>query len=186
MKDSDIIALYHARDERAIAVTEQQYGTYCMHIAHNILQNMQDSEECVNDTWLVTWNSIPPARPDVLKTYVGRITRNLSINRRKSKMRDKRGGGEVMLALDELAEVAALGEDVREHYDKLEFAASFNRFLRSLPERDCNIFIRRYYHVDSVESIAKRYGISTANVFKILSRTRQKLKDFLIGEGYAL
>ena len=157
-----------------------------MSIAQSILQNMQDSEECVNDTWLVTWNSIPPACPDVLKTYVGRITRNLSINRYKKVHREKRGSGEVALALDELAEVAAPGEDVREHYDKMEFAKSFNRFLRELPERECNIFIRRYYHVDSVEDIAKRYGISSANVFKILSRTRKKLKDFLAKEGYAL
>ena len=186
MKDQDIIALYYARDERAIAVTEQQYGTYCMGIAVRILQNMQDSEECVNDTWLVTWNSIPPACPDVLKTYVGRITRNLSINRRKHKNREKRGGGEAELALDELAEVAAPGEDVTAHYDKMAFAEAFNRFLRALPERDCNVFVRRYYHVDSVENIAKRYGISKANVFKILSRTRQKLKIFLQEEGFAL
>ena len=186
MKDQDIIALYNARDERAIAVTEQQYGTYCMGIATRILQNMQDSEECVNDTWLITWNSIPPARPEVLKTYVGRITRNLSINRRKRNLRDKRGGGEVELALDELAEVAAPDEDVRVHFDKLEFAEAFNRFLRSLPERDCNIFVRRYYHVDSVENIARKHGISKANVFNILSRTREKLKDFLIKEGFVL
>ncbi len=186
MKDADIIALYQARDERAIAVTEQRYGTYCMHIAQNILQNMQDSEECVNDTWLVTWNSIPPACPDVLKTYVGRITRNLSINRRKHQTREKRGSGEAVLALDELAEVASPDEDVRVQFDRLAFAEALNRFLRSLPERDCNIFIRRYYHVDSVENIAKRYGITTTNVFKILSRTRQKLKDFLVKEGYAL
>ena len=186
MKDQDIIALYNARDERAIAVTEQQYGTYCMGIAIRILQNMQDSEECVNDTWLITWNSIPPACPDVLKTYVGRITRNLSINRRKSKMRNKRGGGEVELALEELAEVAAPGEDVSSYYERLEFAHSFNLFLRDLPERDCNVFVRRYYHVDSIEDIAKRYGISKANVFKILSRTRQKLKEFLQKEGFAL
>ena len=186
MKDSDIIAMYNARDERAITVTEQRYGTYCMGIAQNILKNLQDSEECVNDTWLVTWNSIPPARPDVLKTYVGRVTRNLSINRYKQKRREKRGGGQADLVLDELTEVASPGEDVSSYYERLEFARALNRFLRTLPERDCNIFIRRYYHVDSVEDIAVRYGVSSANVFKILSRTRQKLKIFLEEEGYAL
>ncbi len=186
MKDQQILALYRARDERAIAITEQQYGRYCLGIAQNILKNMQDSEECVNDTWLVAWNSIPPACPDVLKTYVGRITRNLSINRYKSKHRGKRGGSEATLALDELAEVADPDADVRSYYDKLVFAEALNRFLRALPERECNVFIRRYYHVDSVESIAKRYGISTANVFKILSRTRQKLKIFLQEEGFTL
>ena len=186
MQDHEIVALYHQRDERAIVQTESKYGAYCTGIAQNILQNMQDSEECVNDTWLVTWNSIPPACPDVLKTYVGRVTRNLSINRYKQKRREKRGGGQVELALDELAEVAAPGEDVGSYYERLEFARLFNRFLRELPERDCNVFIRRYYHVDSVEDIAKRYGITPANVFKLLSRTRLKLKIFLEEEGFAV
>ncbi|MBQ7379939.1 MAG: sigma-70 family RNA polymerase sigma factor [Clostridia bacterium] len=186
MQDYQIIELYQARDERAIAKTAEKYGSYCLSIAQNILQNMQDSEECVNDTWLQTWNSIPPACPNVLKTYVGRITRNLSINRYKAKKRDKRGGGEVVLALDELTDVASPEQSVQQYMDKQEFAEAFNRFLRTLPERECNIFIRRYYHVDSVESIAKRYGISKANVFKILSRTRQMLKTFLESEGFAL
>jgi len=186
MQDHQIIALYNQRDERAIEQTAQKYGSYCLSIAQNILRNMQDSEECVNDTWLQTWNSIPPACPTVLKTYVGRITRNLSINRYKSKNRDKRGGGEATLALDELAEVASMDQSTQRYVDHLVFAESFNRFLRSLPERDCNIFIRRYYHVDGVEAIAKRYGISKANVFKILSRTRQALKVFLEEEGFAL
>ena len=186
MQDNQIIALYFARDERAITETANKYGSYCMSIAQNILRNMQDSEECVNDTWLQTWNSIPPACPNVLKTYVGRITRNLSINKYKSEKREKRGGGEVALALDELTDVAAPGDELQQYIDKQEFAEAFNRFLRSLPARDCNIFVRRYYHVDSVESIAKRYGLSRANVFKILSRTRQALKAFLESEGFAL
>ena len=104
----------------------------------------------------------------------------------KSEKREKRGGGEVALALDELTDVAAPGDELQQYIDKQEFAEAFNRFLRSLPARDCNIFVRRYYHVDSVESIAKRYGLSRSNVFKILSRTRQALKAFLESEGFAL
>ena len=184
MQDSEIIELYNARDERAIAQTEQKYGSYCISIAQNILHNMQDSEECVNDTWLITWNSIPPAHPPVLKHYLGKITRNLSLNRYKAKNRDKRGGGEVELALEELGDVATTGDEVQSHMERMAFAQAFNRFLHSLPERECNIFIRRYYHLDSAESIAKRYGLSTANVFKILSRTRKSLKVFLEKEGW--
>lgn len=186
MQDNQIIALYNARDERAISQTAQKYGGYCMSIAQNILHNMQDSEECVNDTWLQTWNSIPPACPTVLKSYVGRITRNLSLNRYKAKHRDKRGGGEVALALDELGEVAADEYEVQTQMERMEFADAFNRFLWSLPKRECNIFIRRYYHLESVDEIAKRYGLSHANVFKILSRTRQSLKAFLEKEGFAV
>ena len=186
MTDREIIALYNARNEQAVVQTEKKYGSYCLSIAQNILRNMQDSEECVNDTWLQTWNSIPPACPTVLKTYVGRITRNLSINRYKAKNREKRGGGESALALDELADVAAPGQDIQQQMDRLEFAEAFNRFLWSLPERDCSMFIRRYYHVEAVETIAKRYGTSKANVFKILSRTRQKLRTFLEEEGFSI
>ena len=186
MQDSQIIELYNARDERAIAESACKYGAYCTSIAQNILHNMQDSEECVNDTWLVTWNSIPPASPPVLKHYLGKITRNLSLNRYKAKNRDKRGGGQVELALDELAEVAAPGQDVQSQMERYAFSTAFDRFLRALPERECSIFIRRYYHLDSVESIAARYGLRTENVFKILSRTRKKLKIFLEEEGFAL
>ena len=186
MQDDQIIALYNARDERAIAETDRKYGDYCTSIAQNILHNMQDSEECVNDTWLITWNSIPPICPPVLKHYLGKITRNLSLNRYKAKNRDKRGGGEVALALDELAEVAAPGDDVQSQMERQAFGEAFNRFLHGLPARECDIFIRRYYHLDSVESIAARYGLSTANVFKILSRTRKSLKEFLEKEGFAV
>ena len=186
MQDDQIIALYNARDERAIAETDRKYGDYCTSIAQNILHNMQDSEECVNDTWLITWNSIPPVCPPVLKHYLGKITRNLSLNRYKAKNRDKRGGGEVALALDELAEVAAPGDDVQSQMERQAFGEAFNRFLHGLHARECDIFIRRYYHLDSVESIAARYGLSTANVFKILSRTRKSLKEFLEKEGFAV
>lgn len=186
MQDNQIIALYNARDERAIVETDRKYGDYCTSIAQNILHNMQDSEECVNDTWLITWNSIPPVCPPVLKHYVGKITRNLSLNRYKAKNCDKRGGGEVELALEELGEVAAPGEDMQSQMEKQAFFEAFDRFLNALPARECNIFIRRYYHLDSADSIANRYGLSTANVFKILSRTRKSLKAFLEKEGFVI
>lgn len=186
MQDEQIITLYNERDEQAIVETDAKYGKYCMSIAQNILQNMQDSEECVNDTWLHTWNAIPPAHPFDLKTFVGKITRNLSINRFKFRTRAKRGGGEAVLAIDELCEVAAPDSDIESQLQKEEFARILNEFLHGLSERDCNVFIRRYYFVDSVEDIADRYSLRYDNVLKILSRARKKLRQSLEGEGYSV
>lgn len=186
MQDSDIIALYHARNEQAISESSGKYGKYCLSIAHNILHNMQDAEECVNDTWLRAWNSIPPARPDSLQLYLGGITRHLSLDRYRSAHREKRGGGEMVLALDEIGEVACPGTDVQSQAEESEFYEVFNRFLWTLPERDCNVFIRRYYYIDSIDTIAVRYDLSPSNVKKILSRTRAKLLGHLRKEGYVL
>ncbi len=186
MQDQEIIDLYNKRDEQAIVQTESKYGSYCMSIAQNILQNMQDSEECVNDTWLHTWNSIPPAQPNNLRTYLGKITRNLSFNRYEMRNRQKRGGGEVVLALDEIGQVASAEADLAAHIERQEFARILNAFLWSLPERDCSIFIRRYYYVESVDEIADRFALSKAAVFKILSRARNKLRTALEQEGYTV
>ena len=186
MQDQEIIALYNARNENAIVQTQTQYGTYCMSIAQNILHNLQDSEECVNDTWLSTWTSIPPVRPTSLKGYVGMITRNLSLNRFEHLHRVKRGGAEMVMALDEIAEIADPDAHPQKQIDEQEFARILNAFLRGLPERDCGIFIRRYYYVQSVDEIAHYYRLGRANVFKILSRTRIKLREQLAKEGYSV
>ncbi len=186
MQDQDIIALYNARNEQAIAESSTKYGYYCTSIALNILHNMQDAEECVNDTWLSAWNSIPPTKPNHLQLYLGGITRHISLDRFRKNNAAKRGGGELMLALDEMHDVVASDADVPSQIAEQEFSESFNRFLRSLPERDCNIFIRRYYYLDPITLIAKRYGLSVANVQKILSRTRNKLRAHFEKEGYAV
>ncbi len=182
MQDDLIIALYYQRNEQAIVKTGEKYGSYCTCIAQNILHNVQDSEECVNDTWLCAWNSIPPANPPVLRTYLGRITRNFAINRYKEKHRQKRGGYTVE-AICELRDIASSENEVQEQIDKQEFARVFNAFLYSLPERDCNVFLRRYFYAESAQEIAKRYGLKQDNVLKILSRTRLKLKEYLKEEG---
>lgn len=186
MQDSQIIELYFMRDEQAIVQSAEKYGVYCTSIAQNILRNLQDSEECVNDTWLSAWNSIPPAKPSVLKTYLGKITRNLAINKWRRTHSEKRGSGEIAVALDEIKQVTDAGYDVSDSFREKEFMRIFNLFLRSLPERERNIFIRRYYFADSVPNIAMWFGVSQANVFKILSRTRAKLKDYLDKEWYAI
>ena len=179
MLDSQIIELYDARDERAIAETAKKYGSFCTGIAMGILQNLQDAEECVNDTWLRTWNSIPPARPSILKAYLGRITRNLALDKYKAAQRQKRGCGELAVAFDEISEITASDYRVDDAWREQEFVELINAFLYSLPERDRRIFVRRYFFTDTVPAIAKRFGISQANVLKILSRTRQKLKNYL-------
>ncbi len=186
MQDKDIIDLYFARNEQAIAESSNKYGYYCTSIAQNILHNMQDAEECVNDTWLRAWNSIPPAKPDHLQLYLGGITRHISLDRFRRQNAAKRGGGEIVLAIDEMHDVVAADADLATEIADREFSEIFNRFLWSLPKRDCNIFIRRYYYLDPIPLIAKRYGLSVSNVQKILSRTRQKLREYLEKEGYAV
>ena len=184
MQDQDIIALYFARSEQAIKESSNKYGQYCLSIAQNILRSLQDAEECVNDTWLRAWNSIPPACPDHLQLYLGGITRHLSLDRYRTLRREKRGGGELVVALDEMQELACPDTDVRTLMEEREFYDVLNGFLRSLSLRERNLFIRRYYYVDSIETIAKRFGLTSNNVKKILSRTRVKLRDYLEKEGY--
>ncbi|MBR6679773.1 MAG: sigma-70 family RNA polymerase sigma factor [Clostridia bacterium] len=184
MDDRRIIELYNQRHEKAISETSLKYGKYCFSIANNILGDPRDSEECVNDTWLKTWNSIPPHEPTSLKLFLGKITRNLSFNKYKESHRQKRGGGEIELALDEIDEIVADVRDIESELEEKAFIGTVNRFLHSLPERDCNIFIRRYFHAYSVQRIAQKYDMSENNVSKVLSRTREKLKKYLRSEGY--
>lgn len=186
MQDRDIIDLYFARDERAITESSHKYGTYCLSIAHNILCNMQDAEECVNDTWLRAWNSIPPACPERLGQYLGGITRHISLDKHRYNTRQSRGGGEVTVAYDEIHEIVDSGINVTTQTEQREMLLAIDRFLWSLPERECNVFIRRYYHLDAMKDIAKRYGLTVSNVKKILSRTREKLRIFLEKEGYTV
>lgn len=183
MHDNQIVDLYIARDERAIGETNQKYGTYCLQVANHILSDRQDAEETVNDTWLRAWNSIPPNRPGVLKLYLAKITRNLSFSRYRAQTAQKRGGGEIMVALDELAECVGNGEDIESRLDRQELTASIQRLLKTVSLRDRNIFIRRYFFVESIADIAQRYGLKESNVLMILTRVRKKLKEHLIKEG---
>lgn len=186
MEDFSIIELYWQRDERAIRESNQKYGSYCLMVAHNILNNREDSEECVSDTWLGAWNSIPPARPERLQAFFSKITRRLAIDRFRKKTAEKRGGGKTALVIEELEECTACSYDTETEFFQKEFARDLSLFLRSLPKRERNIFLRRYFFVYSTADIAKTYGIKESNVLVILSRTRLKLKDFLRKEGYTL
>ena len=186
MEDGKILELYFQRDENAIKETSAKYGAYCYSIADNILHNKQDCEECVNDTWINAWNSIPPQRPVKFKLYLARITRNLSFNLFNSRNTKKRGGGEMHLILDELSECVAGRDNVENEYIAKELGQSIQQFVRALPERDGNVFLRRYFFCEPISAIAKRYALTQNNVTVILSRTRKKLQKHLIKEEYFL
>ena len=184
MEDSQIIELYWQKDADAIMETANKYGAYCFTIAENILHNTEDSEECVNDTWLHAWNIIPPQKPNVLRMFLAKITRNLSFDRFHARKAEKRGGGEIVLVLDELAECLAGGSDVEAAYEAAELEQCICCFVRALPERDRNVFVRRYFFTEPISAIAERYSLTVNNVTVILSRTRKKLKTELMKEGY--
>lgn len=184
MEDSKIVELYLQRNENAIIETGIKYGAYCFKIADNILHNREESEECVNDTWFNTWNAIPPQIPRKLQMFLAKITRNLSFNRYNSRSAKKRGGGEIVFVLDELAECLVCESDVASEYEAKELGQCVRRFVWELPERDGNVFVRRYFFTEPVSQIARRYALSENYVMVILSRTRAKLKTHLIKEGF--
>ena len=184
MEDKQIIELFWQRNEAAIEETSKKYGAYCFTIADNILNNQEDAEECLNDTWLKAWNAIPPQKPDNLRLFLAKITRNLSLNRVEAQNAKKRGSGEFALVLDELSECIASYSDVENTYLAKELGESVRKFVRKLPEREGNVFVRRYFFMESVVAIAKKYRLTENHVMVMLSRTRKKLKKYLIKEGY--
>ena len=181
--DNEIIEMFWMRNETAIRETEAKYGNYCFSVANNILGNREDAEECVSDTWLTAWNTIPPKRPKILRLFLARITRRSAFDRYRRNTATKRGGGEMEASLEELAESLPAESDVEADYSVKEMNLCINSFLATLPERDGDVFIRRYFYVESTEEIAKRYDMKKSNVLLILSRTRKKLEQHLIKEG---
>lgn len=183
MKDTDILDLYWKRDETAIVETQHSYGNYCYAIAYNILHDREDSDECLNDTWMRAWNAIPPKRPNRFAIFLGTITRNLSFDRWKYKNAEKRGSGEMELALDELLECVPSVRSTEEAVEEAELQRILNVFLHGLPERECNIFLRRYWYVEEYSEIANRYQMNLNTVKTTLFRTRKKLREYLEQEG---
>ncbi|MCH5337769.1 MAG: sigma-70 family RNA polymerase sigma factor [Acetatifactor sp.] len=186
MQDTQIIDLYWARNEQAITESQRSYGSYCHSIAFHILYDRDDADECVNDTWLRAWNAIPPQRPSKLAVFLGTITRNLSLDRWKGKHAMKRGNGEMMLALDELAECVPDRHSTEDAVEAAELERLLNEFLHTLPERECNVFLRRYWYMEEYSEIADRYGMKLNTVKTVLFRTRTRLKDYLEKEGIVL
>lgn len=184
MEDRSIIQLYWQRDETAIQETNTKYGAYCFQIAHNILANDEDAQECVNDTYWHAWNAMPPQQPSRLRLFLAKITRNLSFDYYKAQHTQKRGNGQLSAVLEELQDCLAASDTVDHAVLAAELANSINQFLRRLPERECHIFLRRYFYVEPIPTIAQRYRLKESNVLMILSRTRKKLRIYLEQEGY--
>lgn len=186
MEDSKIVELYWDRNPDAIPETSQKYGNYCTAIARNILGNKEDAEECVNDTYLNAWNSIPPNRPFPLSIFLGKITRNLSFNRYKYNRAQKRGGGEMTLVLDELGECVSGEDAVWQEINKMELLKAINAFLSRLSDKKRNLFISRYWYAESTSEIAKRYQMTESNINMALSRLRKQLGEYLAERGFVL
>ncbi|MBR6237328.1 MAG: sigma-70 family RNA polymerase sigma factor [Firmicutes bacterium] len=199
MNDSNIVDLLFRRSDQALKEIKNKYGDYCFCIALNALGSKEDAEECLNDTLFAVWGRIPPEKPDDLKAFVGSIARNISISRYRRENSQKRGGGEIPLALEELSQVisgngaavsvgSSLALSSRGDPEEAAIAGDLqygiNDFLKKIPERDCDIFLCRYYYLFPTEEIAKRFGLNRNHVLMILSRTRKKLARHLKEEGY--
>lgn len=181
MEDSKIVGLFWQRSEQAIAETSNKYGRLCHSIAYGVLQNDEDSEECVNDTYVRTWNSIPSDQPEYLGAYVSKITRRLAIDKYRRSTAEKRAAATVSI-FDELSE--ALPDETGENMtDRMVIRDALNRFIYSLTPENCMIFMRRYWYCDSIRNIAATLHMTEMGVKKRLGRMRKNLKEVLGGEG---
>ena len=175
-----ILALYFARDEHAIAETDRVYGKFCMGISEGILGNRSDAEECVSDTYLKVWNTVPPKEPPSLKQYLAKIVRNLSIDRYRQN-RAARKHMDFEIALHELSECLPAEEE-----SQGEVIALMETFLRGEDSLSCKLFMGRYWHACSVKELSKHYGLTPNAVTKRLTRTREKLRGYLTERGYSV
>ena len=186
MDDRRIVELFLERSEEAILETDIKYGRYCHKIAFNVLGNDEDSEECVNDAYMRAWGSIPPNEPDSMASYIGRITRNLALDKLRQKQSDKRGNGEVPVVLDELAECVSGHDELERRQDSAEIAAAIDSFLDELNSVERGVFMRRYWMMEPIADVANRYDISVSKTTTMLFRLRAKLKKHLMKEGIPL
>jgi len=186
MTDQDIVKLYWDRDESSIARSSDRYGQYCRSIALNILGSEQDAEECVNDTWIRAWDSIPPERPQSLMSFLGRLTRNRAIDMLRKRSAAKRGSDEVAAVLEEIQEFVPGNVSVEDTAESRELIGAVNRFLEGLPAKKRILFVRRVWYADPVDKIADRLGMSESGVSVALSRIRGKLRDYLMEKGYEI
>ncbi len=184
MDDRQIVELYFLRQERALTLTAEKYGAYCTAIARNILADPRDAEECVNDTYLAAWNSIPPQRPARLSAFLAKLTRRISIDKLRKNAAQKRGGLEIDLVFDELAECIADESTPEKELSDTELARIINQFLASLGETERKIFLRRYFYAEPITLICRELEMSESRVKSILYRSREKLKKHLVKEGY--
>lgn len=184
MEDHQIVELYWQRDQQAIAHTQRKYGNYLTKIAYHILYDLEDCAESVNDTYMAAWNAIPPHRPQSLCAFLSKLTRRIAIDLLRKKQSAKRGGGEYALSLEELSQCLPGGRDPEEAVNGRELTGCIEAFLRQLPEKTRNVFIGRYFYMDSVKEVARYCGLTESNAKVLLHRTRLALGEYLKKEGY--
>lgn len=183
MDDELIVELYWQRREDAITETDIKYGTYCYSISYGILCDASDAEESVNDTYLAAWNAIPPQRPDILRAFLGKLARRISISRWRKNTAKKRGSGQVELALEELSWCIPQYCTLSERVELEELSAAIDSFLRAQSEEKRNIFVLRYWYCKSVAEISRKMGCSEGRVKTTLFRLRERLAKHLVKEG---
>ena len=179
MEDQEIVALYWARNQQAISESQQKYGSFCGALARNILSIPQDAEECVNDTWVAAWNTMPPKWPQNLCGYLGKLVRNISINRLKSLRRECRDTT-LTVAFEELEDIIPAPDET----DSAVICGWLDEYLGTLPQLDRQLFVGRYWHGHSVKALARHYGMTANAATKRITRVREGLRDFLIERGY--
>ena len=184
MDDSKIVDLYWQRSTAAIEETQRKYDSYCFAISRNILPTQEDARECVNDTYLAAWNAIPPGRPSVLSTFLGKLTRRISIDRWRALNAEKRGGSTMTVALDELSQCIPSGSDPVKDVEAKELAETINQFLDTLPYTQRKVFLMRYFDMADLNQIEHHFKMSSSKVKAMLHRTRNKLRVYLQKEGY--
>lgn len=185
MNDQAIVQKYWDRNEDAISDSKKQYEDYCLYIANNVLHDRQDAEECLNDALLAAWKSIPPQKPENLKTYLGKLIHEIAIDRWRKNNRQKRIRSELVQSLDEIEEIVS-GQDFDAEIEEAELSREISRYLYSISETKRNVFIRRYWYYDSIESICARYGFGKSKVLVMFKRTRDDLAQHLKKEGYII
>lgn len=184
MDDKKIVCMFFERNESALREVSRKYGAYCTSIAQNILHNNEDAEECVNDTYMHVWNSIPPNKPTALGAFLGRITKNLALNRLESLQCEKRGGKDITVPFEELDEFISGNASVEGECELNEIVEEINAFLETLPAKKRMIFVARYWQCEKLSEIAECFGMAESSVASSLSRTCKKLKDYLIRKGF--
>ena len=182
MDDKQIIDLYFERNEQAILHTQEKYGKYLESITHNILKSVEDSEECVNDTYHKLWETIPPQRPERLGSYAGKVARNIALNRYNFNNADKRNQN-MTVALGELEDILGNADFAANTTQRMAFTKALNEFLRHLPEKKRNVFIMRYWYLTEVKDIAEKIGENENTVKTVLARLRERFKKYLEKEG---
>ena len=184
--DEEIIDLYWVRNEEAIPETDRKYGRYLYTIAYNIVRDSRDCEECVDDTYFSTWNRIPPTRPNVFQVFLSKITRNVAVDKYRKNTAEKRIPSEMINSLDELDECLAHSQSVEDELDVKRISVVLNEYLNGLSQKEITLFVCRYYYCDSIESIARMFGISESTVFRHLNKLKEGLRRRLAEEEVSL